>query len=187
MNDFIDRSMIGKTVTLHVTIEMENYTDVSYDLTVTLTDRKKVVLKEGSEVKVLQDQKLTYGGTLSDLKLNLEGEEQAVFVEQGTDKQVQGSLVWNFPTQRPDTSVTSAKWIFTPYDIAYVDAVGSTAITVEPKELKVLAATADDKVYDGTADVSFSDIVLEGIEEGDEVSADIGTIRGTLKDVKAGN
>ena len=64
---------------------------------------------------------------------------------------------------------------------------GSTAITVEPKELKVLAATADDKVYDGTADVSFSDIVLEGIEEGDEVSADIGTIRGTLKDVKAGN
>ena len=59
MNDFIDRSMIGKTVTLHVTIEMENYTDVSYDLTVTLTDRKKVVLKEGSEVKVLQDQKLT--------------------------------------------------------------------------------------------------------------------------------
>ena len=187
VNDFTDRSMIGKTATLHVTIEMENYTDVSYDLTVTLTDRKKVVLKEGSEVKVLQDQKLTYGGTLSDLKLNLEEEEQAVFVEQGTDKQVQGSLVWNFPTQRPDTSVTSAKWIFTPYDIAYVDAVGSTAITVEPKELKVLAATADDKVYDGTADVSFSDIVLEGIEEGDEVSADIGTIRGTLKDAKAGN
>ena len=30
-------------------------------------------------------------------------------------------------------------------------------------------------------------ITLEGIEEGDEVSADIGTIRGTLKDVKAGN
>ncbi len=185
VNDFIDRSMIGKTVTLHVTIEMENYTDVSYDLTVTLTDRKKVVLKEGR--KVLQDQKLTYGEPLSKLKLNLEGEERAVFVEQGTDKQVQGSLVWNFPTQRPDTSVTSAEWIFTPYDIAYVDAVGSTAITVEPKELKVLAATADDKVYDGTAYVSFSDIVLEGIEEGDEVSADIGTIRGTLKDVKAGN
>ena len=185
VNDFIDRSMIGKTVTLHVTIEMENYTDVSYDLTVTLTDRKKVVLKEGR--KVLQDQKLTYGGTLSDLKLNLEGEEPAVFVEQGTDKQVQGRLVWNFPTQRPDTSVTSAKWIFTPYDIAYVDAVGSTAITVEPKELKVLAATADDKVYDGTAYVSFSDIVLWCIEARDEVSADIGTIRGTLKDVKAGD
>ena len=185
VNDFTDRSMIGKTAVLHVTVEMENYKDVSYDLTVTLTDRKKVVLKEGR--KVLQDQKLTYGGTLSDLKLNLEGEEPAVFVEQGTDKQVQGRLVWNFPTQRPDTSVTSAKWIFTPYDIAYVDAVGSTAITVEPKELKVLEATADDKVYDGTAYVSFSDIALEGIEEGDEVSADIGTIRGTLKDAKAGN
>lgn len=185
VNDFTDRSMIGKTAVLHVTVEMENYKDVSYDLTVTLTDRKKVVLKEGR--KVLQDQKLTYGGTLSDLKLNLEGEEPAVFVEQGTDKQIQGTLAWKDATQRPDTSMTSAEWIFTPDDAAYANAEGSTAITVEPKELKVLEATADDKVYDGTAYVSFSDIVLEGIEAGDEVSADIGTIRGTLKDVKAGN
>ena len=187
VNNFTDRSMIGKTVTLHVTIEMENYTDVSYDLTVTLTDQKKIVLKEGSEVKVLQDQKLTYGGTLSDLQLNLEGEEQAVFVEQGTDTQVQGTLAWKDGTQRPDTSMTSAEWIFTPDDVAYVNAEGSTAIRVEPKELKVLAATADDKVYDGTAYVSFSDITLGGIEEGDEISADIGTIRGTLQDVKAGD
>ena len=187
VNSFTDRSMIGKTATFHVKIEMENYKDISYDLTVTLTDQKKVVLKEGSEVKVLQDQKLTYGGTLSDLQLNLEGEEQAVFVEQGTDMQVQGTLAWKDGTQRPDTSVTSAEWIFTPDDVAYANTEGSTAITVEPKELKVLAATADDKVYDGTAYVSFSDIVLEGIEEGDEVSADIGMIRGTLKDVKAGN
>lgn len=187
VNDFTDRSMIGKTAVLHVTVEMENYKDVSYDLTVTLTDQKKVVLKEGSEVKVLQDQKLTYREPLSKLKLNLEGEEQAVFVEQGTDTQIQGTLAWKDATQRPDTSMTSAEWIFTPDDAAYANAEGSTAITVEPKELKVLAATADDKVYDGTAYVSFSDIVLEGIEEGDEVSADIGTIRGTLKDAKAGN
>ena len=187
VNDFTDRSMIGKTAVLHVTVEMENYKDVSYDLTVTLTDQKKVVLKEGSEVKVLQDQKLTYGEPLSKLKLNLEGEEQAVFVEQGTDTQIQGTLAWKDATQRPDTSMTSAEWIFTPDDAAYANAEGSTAITVEPKELKVLEATADDKVYDGTAYVSFSDIVLEGIEAGDEVSADIGTIRGTLKDVKAGN
>ena len=187
VKDFTDRSMIGKTATFHVKIEMENYKDISYDLTVTLTDQKKVVLKEGSEVKVLQDQKITYGEPLSKLKLNVEGEEQAVFVEQGTDTQVQGTLAWKDGTQRLDTSVTSAEWIFTPDDVAYAKTEGSTAITVEPKELKVLAATADDKVYDGTAYVSFSDIVLEGIEEGDEVSADIGTIRGTLKDVKAGN
>ena len=83
--------------------------------------------------------------------------------------------------------MTSAEWIFTPDDVAYAKAEGSTAITVEAKKLEITAATADDKVYDGTAYVSFSDIVLEGIEEGDEVSADIGTIRGTLKDVKAGN
>lgn len=187
VKDFTDRSMIGKTGTIHVRVTMKNYKDVSYDLTVTLTDQKKVVLKAGSEIKVLQDRKLTYGETLSNLQLNLEGKEKAVFVEQGTDTQIPGTLAWKDGTQRPDTSVTSAEWIFTPDDVAYAKAEGSTAITVEPKELKVLAATADDKVYDGTAYVSFRDIVLEGIEEGDEVSADIGTIRGTLKDVKVGD
>ena len=166
---------------------MKNYKDVSYDLTVTLTDQKKVVLKAGSEIKVLQDRKLTYGETLSNLQLNLEGKEKAVFVEQGTDTQIPGTLAWKDGTQRPDTSVTSAEWIFTPDDVAYAKAEGSTAITVEAKKLEITAATADDKVYDGTAYVSFRDIVLDGVEAGDEVSVDIGTVRGTLRDVKAGD
>ena len=51
MKDFTDRSMIGKTGTIHVRVTMKNYKDVSYDLTVTLTDQKKVVLKAGSEIK----------------------------------------------------------------------------------------------------------------------------------------
>lgn len=52
VKDFTDRSMIGKTGTIHVRVTMKNYKDVSYDLTVTLTDQKKVVLKAGSEIKV---------------------------------------------------------------------------------------------------------------------------------------
>ncbi len=187
VKDFTDRSMIGKTGTIHVRVTMKNYKDVSYDLTVTLTDQKKVVLKAGSEIKVLQDRKLTYGETLSNLQLNLEGKEKAVFVEQGTDTQIPGTLAWKDGTQRPDTSVTSAEWIFTPDDVAYAKAEGSTAITVEAKKLEITAATADDKVYDGTAYVSFRDIVLDGVEAGDEVSVDIGTVRGTLRDVKAGD
>ena len=83
--------------------------------------------------------------------------------------------------------MTSAEWIFTPDDVAYAKAEGSTAITVEAKKLEITAATADDKVYDGTAYVSFRDIVLDGVEAGDEVSVDIGTVRGTLRDVKAGD
>ena len=79
--------------------------------------------------------------TLSNLPLNLEGKEKAVFVEQGTATQIPGTLAWRDGTQRPDTSVTSAEWIFAPDDVAYAKAEGSTAITVEPKELKVLAAT----------------------------------------------
>ena len=144
VKDFTDRSMIGKTGTIHVRVTMKNYKDVSYDLTVTLTDQKKVVLKAGSEIKVLQDRKLTYGETLSNQQLNLEGKEKAVFVEQGTDTQIPGTLAWKDGTQRPDTSVTSAEWIFTPDDVAYAKAEGSTAITVEAKKLEITAATADD-------------------------------------------
>lgn len=186
VKDFTDRSMIGKTATFHVKIEMENYKDISYDLTVTLTDQKKVVLKEGSEVKVLQDQKLTYGGTLSDLKLNLEGEEQAVFVEQGTDTQVQGTLAWKDGTQRPDTSVTSAEWIFTPDDVAYAKTEGNTAIKVNAKELTVTKATARNRKYDGTNQVAITEVLLSGMLEGDEVSVDLTDLHGTLKDKKAG-
>ena len=177
--------MIGKTAVIHVTIEMENYKDVSYDLTVTLTDQKKVVLKEGSEVKVLQDQKLTYGEPLSKLKLNVEGEEQAVFVEQGTDTQVQGTLEWK-DVQIPDTSVTSAEWIFMPSDEAYANAEGSTAIKVNAKELTVTKATARNRKYDGTNQVAITEVLLSGMLEGDEVSVDLTDLHGTLKDKKAG-
>ena len=186
VKDFTDRSMIGKTATFHVKIEMENYKDISYDLTVTLTDQKKVVLKEGSEVKVLQDQKITYGEPLSKLKLNVEGEEQAVFVEQGTDTQVQGTLAWKDGTQRLDTSVTSAEWIFMPSDEAYANAEGSTAIKVNAKELTVTKATARNRKYDGTNQVAITEVLLSGMLEGDEVSVDLTDLHGTLKDKKAG-
>ena len=92
---------------------------------------------------------------------------EAEFVDEEGNT-VEGTLVWKDGTQRPDTSVTSAEWIFTPDDVAYAKAEGSTAITVEAKKLEITAATADDKVYDGTAYVSFRDIVLDGVEAGDE-------------------
>ena len=165
---------------------MKNYKDVSYDLTVTLTDQKKVVLKAGSDIKVLQARKLTYGETLSNLQLNLEGKEKAVFVEQGTDTQIPGTLAWKDGTQRPDTSVTSAEWIFTPDDVAYAKAEGSTAIKVNAKELTVTKATARNRKYDGTNQVAITEVLLSGMLEGDEVSVDLTDLHGTLKDKKAG-
>lgn len=42
VKDFTDRSMIGKTGTIHVRVTMKNYKDVSYDLTVTRQIRKRL-------------------------------------------------------------------------------------------------------------------------------------------------
>ena len=63
---------------------------------------------------------------------------------------MEGTLVWKDGTQRPDTSVTSAEWIFMPSDEAYANAEGSTAIKVNAKELTVTKATARNRKYDGT-------------------------------------
>ena len=61
---------------------------------------------------------ITYylGGLLSALEFS-----EAEFVDEEGNT-VEGTLEWKDGTQRPDTSVTSAEWIFMPSDEAYANA-----------------------------------------------------------------
>ena len=79
---------------------------------------------------------------------------------------VEGTLAWKDATQRPDTSVTSAEWIFTPDHVAYANVEGSTAIKVNAKELTVTKATARNRKYDGTNQVAITEVLLSGMLEG---------------------
>ncbi len=99
---------------------------------------------------------------------------------------MEGTLAWKDATQRPDTSMTSAEWIFTPDHVAYANVEGSTAIKVNAKELTVTKATARNRKYDGTNQVAITEVLLSGMLEGDEVSVDLTDLHGTLKDKKAG-
>lgn len=110
---------------------------------------------------------------------------EAEFVD-GEGNTVEGTLAWKDATQRPDTSMTSAEWIFTPDHVAYANVEGSTAIKVNPKELTVTKATARNRKYDGTNQVAITEVLLSGMLEGDEVSVDLTDLHGTLKDKKAG-
>lgn len=142
-------------------------------------DKIPVRLQEGTEVTLKKDT-LTYGNLLSALEFS-----EAEFVD-GEGNTVEGTLAWKDATQRPDTSMTSAEWIFTPDHVAYANVEGSTAIKVNAKELTVTKATARNRKYDGTNQVAITEVLLSGMLEGDEVSVDLTDLHGTLKDKKAG-
>ena len=145
-----------------------------------VNDKIPVRLQEGTEVTLKKDT-LTYGNLLSALEFS-----EAEFVD-GEGNTVEGTLAWKDATQRPDTSMTSAEWIFTPDHVAYANVEGSTAIKVNAKELTVTKATARNRKYDGTNQVAITEVLLSGMLEGDEVSVDLTDLHGTLKDKKQEN
>ena len=164
---------------IQIKVTTENYEDFVITFNLECNDQTPVRLQEGTEVTLKKDT-LTYGGLLSALEFS-----EAEFVDEEGNT-VEGTLVWKDGTQRPDTSVTSAEWIFMPSDEAYANAEGSTAIKVNAKELTVIKATARNRKYDGTNQAAITEVLLSGMLEGDEVSVDLTDLHGTLKDKKAG-
>ena len=164
---------------IQIKVTTENYEDFVITFNLECNDRIPVRLQEGTEVTLKKDT-LIYGGLLSALEFS-----EAEFVD-GEGNTVEGTLAWKDATQRPDTSMTSAEWIFTPDHVAYANVEGSTAIKVNPKELTVTKATARNRKYDGTNQVAITEVLLSGMLEGDEVSVDLTDLHGTLKDKKAG-
>lgn len=164
---------------IQIKVTTENYEDFVLTFNLECNDKIPVRLQEGTEVTLKKDT-LTYGNLLSALEFS-----ETEFVD-GEGNTVEGTLAWKDATQRPDTSMTSAEWIFTPDHVAYANVEGSTAIKVNAKELTVTKATARNRKYDGTNQVAITEVLLSGMLEGDEVSVDLTDLHGTLKDKKAG-
>lgn len=122
----VDSSKVGKTAIITVTASMENYENVKYTLTISITDKKTVELKRGNTVSVDGSNVLTYGEKISKLTLG-----NTVFVEAGTDNMVEGILSWSNPDEIPATGTTQAGWVFKPTDSRhYAELTGTAAITV---------------------------------------------------------
>lgn len=141
----VDGGEAGDAGSIRVTVTTRNYADAIAAINLTLTDRKPTALKEGSAV-ALRNSELTYGEALSGLSFR-----PAVFVESGTDTEVEGSLLWKAPSSVPGVGTTEAGWIFTPYDPDYLGLEGTVAISVAKATPYIAVLPAASEITEGEA------------------------------------
>ncbi|MDE6902764.1 MAG: hypothetical protein K2P22_08485, partial [Lachnospiraceae bacterium] len=133
----------GDTASITVTAEMVNYENATYTVEIVLVAKKTVEPQAGSSVSIKGSNILTYGQVLSDLTL-----DSVIFVEQGADKEVKGSLAWKNPDEVPAVADRAAEWVFTPEDTGeYMELTGTVNITVAKATPEVEAPRADAAVY----------------------------------------
>ena len=151
----VDSSKVGKTAIITVTASMENYENVGYTLTISITDKKTVEIKRGNSVSVDGSNVLTYGEKVSKLTL-----VNTVFVEAGTDDVIEGILSWSNPDAIPAAGTTQAGWVFKPTDSDhYEELTGTAAITVARATPAVVTVPAvAERVYNPAVALADSDM-----------------------------
>ncbi len=149
---------IGDTTTLTVTAESKNYANATINVIIKLTDKLITVLKNGSEVSVIGGNTLTYGQKVSDMSFDT---TKAVFVAEGTDTVVEGTLSWVTPDTVNNAGQATAQWKFTPNDTtSYTELTGSLNLTVN-KAVPTVALPAVE-VFTYHPEKTLSDIMLVG-------------------------
>lgn len=145
----------GITATIAVTATMANYKDVTYTLTVKITDKFVVTEKAGAKVSS-DSASLVYGQKISALKLNT---TEAKFVANGTE--VAGTLSWETPDEVLNAGSHQVIWKFVPENEAlYQGCTGTITVTVSQATPNVTTVpTVADRVYHPTAALTDSDLV----------------------------
>lgn len=145
----------GITATIAVTATMANYKDVTYTLTVKITDKFVVTEKAGAKVSS-DSTSLVYGQKISALKLNT---TEAKFVANGTE--VAGKLSWETPNEVLNAGSHQVTWKFVPKNEAlYQGCTGTITVTVSQAKPNVTTVpTVADRVYHPTAALTDSDLV----------------------------
>ena len=167
----ISADKADKSATITVTASMENYEDAVYTMTIKITDKKLVTLKSGNTVSVNGSNALTYGEKVSKLTLG-----NTVFVEAGTDDEIEGILSWSNPDEIPAAGTTQAGWVFKPADSRhYAELTGTAAITVAKATPTVVTVpTVAERKYN--PDVVLTDSDMTG---GSVTGADGNSLAGT--------
>lgn len=160
----------GITATIAVTATMANYNDVTYTLTVKITDKFVVTEKAGAEVSS-DSTSLVYGQKTSALKLNT---KEAKFVANGTE--VAGTLSWETPNEVLNAGSHQVIWKFVPKNEAlYQGCTGTITVTVSQAIPNVTTVpTVADRVYHPTAALTDSDLA------GGSVSWTVGGVEKTV-------
>ncbi|WP_083631477.1 YDG domain-containing protein [Labilibacter marinus] len=129
---------------------------------------------------------LEYGSTLSEV-IFTGGSAK----DNRNDTDIEGAYSFTSPSFMPEYSHAPQKFrvAFTAVDnTTYPVHYDSVYVTVTAKELTLSNLIADNKIYDGTTDVTFSgSATLNGIVSGDDVTLTAGAITATFNDKNVGD
>lgn len=117
--------------TVTVQVETTNYQPFTLTIHVSLQDKLVLVLAEGNTVSASE---ITYGQTLADSKLTVNG----TMKDPNTSATVDGTFTWTDGTIKPDAGSYDAEWTFTPAEgyEEYATATGTVTVKVAPKSIE---------------------------------------------------
>ena len=135
---------IGDTATIRLTIESDNYEDITIVIKIHLTDQITIEPKEDLTTDILNKNTLTYGEKTSYIGLK----STHVTLETKDGEKVYGSLKFKDPDEIPEPGKTKIAYIFVPQNKKYKDYEGSVTVDVE-KQKPTLSGTSLKKIkYD---------------------------------------
>ena len=127
--------------TVTVQVETTNYQPFTLTIHVSLQDKLVPVLAEGNTVSASE---ITYGQTLADSKLTVNG----TMKDPNTSATVDGTFTWTDGTIKPDAGSYDAEWTFTPAEgyEEYATATGTVTIKVNKATPTFIAPTAQENL-----------------------------------------
>ena len=128
---------IGDTATIRLTIESDNYEDITIEIKIHLTDQITIEPKEDLTTDILNKNTLTYGEKTSYIGLKF----THVTLETKDGEKVYGSLKFKNPDEIPEPGKTKIAYIFVPQNKKYKDYEGSVIVDVE-KQKPTLSGTS---------------------------------------------
>lgn len=121
---------IGDTATIRLTIESDNYEDITITVKIHLTDQLKIEPKEDLTADIFCKNTMTYGEKNSYLGFK----SPYVTLETKDGEKVYGSLKFKNPDEIPEPGNTKIAYIFVPQNNKYKDYEGSVSVHVEKQE-----------------------------------------------------
>ena len=140
LRDDLTADKIGATVVVKVSVQMENYEDTYYELTIQIVDKKDITGSASAKNSI------RYGQTLKDVEL------AGTFTDaENTDITLAGAFTILNGDNMPSAGTAEVRWTFTPTDKKYKPVNGTTNITVEKANPERAAApTAAELTYGQT-------------------------------------
>ena len=128
---------IGDIATIRLTIESDNYEDITIAIKIHLTDQITIEPKEDLTTDILNKNTLTYGEKTSYIGLK----STHVTLETKDGEKVYGSLKFKNPDEIPEPGKTKIAYIFVLQNKKYKDYEGSVIVDVE-KQKPTLSGTS---------------------------------------------